>query len=280
MVKWKRVVWEVTGVVCGTAIMAASLDIFLVPNRLAAGGISGLAVILFHLFGLPLGLVIISANIPLFLLAIRYLGWRFVGNSFLGAVLLSVFVELLVFLPEYTADILLAAIYGGIGMGLGLGIIFRFEGSTGGTATAAMLLRHFFGVSSGFGLIGSDLLIIALAGFVFSLDIALYAAISLFVSSKVVDFVQEGFGLAKAAVIISDADREIARRVLAELDRGATYLEGAGAYTGERRGVLLVVVSQAQVTHLKNIAHDVDPRAFIVVGSASEVLGEGFKRGR
>ncbi len=257
--------------------MAAAYNIFLIPNKLAAGGISGLGVILFHLYRFPVGLTVLIANIPLFVLAWRYLGWKFVANSLAGTVLMPVMLELFVFIPPMTTDLFLASVFGGIGVGLGLGIVFRFQGSTGGTALIAQLFHHFLGLTTGYGLIGADLAIIVVAGFVFSPEVALFALLSLFVSSKIVDFVQEGFSLSKAALIISDQKKdEITQRILQDLGRGATILDGHGAYSGNEKGIIFCVVSQSQVTRLKNIVREVDPAAFVIVSNVGEVLGEGF----
>jgi uncharacterized membrane-anchored protein YitT (DUF2179 family) len=274
---WKKYFWELVGIIIGTALMAAAYNIFLIPNKLAAGGISGLGVILFHLYRFPVGLTVLIANIPLFVLAWRYLGWKFVANSLAGTVLMPVMLELFVFIPPMTTDLFLASVFGGIGVGLGLGIVFRFQGSTGGTALIAQLFHHFLGLTTGYGLIGADLAIIVVAGFVFSPEVALFALLSLFVSSKIVDFVQEGFSLSKAALIISDQKKdEITQRILQDLGRGATILDGHGAYSGNEKGIIFCVVSQSQVTRLKNIVREVDPAAFVIVSNVGEVLGEGF----
>lgn len=275
--RWKKYLWEIFGVVIGTAIIAASYIIFLVPNKLAAGGISGLGIILFHLYRFPVGLTVLLGNIPLFLLAWKYLGWKFVANGLAGTLLLPVMLEVFDFIPSLTADLLLASVFGGIGVGLGLGIVFRFQGSTGGTALVAQLFHHFLGLTSGYSMIGADLAIIIAAGFVFGPEAALFALLSLFVSSKVIDFVQEGFSLSKAALIISHKKRdEITQKILDELGRGATFLDGHGAYSGDKKGIIFCVVPQSQVTRLKNIVREVDPAAFVIVSNVGEVLGEGF----
>jgi uncharacterized membrane-anchored protein YitT (DUF2179 family) len=276
-IKWKKFFWELFGVVIGTAIMAAAYNMFLIPNRLAAGGVSGLGIILFHLYRFPVGLTVLLGNIPLFILAWRYLGWKFVANSLAGTILLPVMLEFFTFVTPVTTDLLLASVFGGTGVGLGLGLVFRSRGSTGGTALVAQLIHHFWGLTSGYGLIGADLAIIVAAGFIFSPEVALFALLSLFVSSKVVDFVQEGFSLSKAALIISNQKRdEITQKIMSELGRGATFLEGHGAYSGEKKGIIFCVVSQSQVTRLKSIVREIDSEAFVIVSNVGEVLGEGF----
>lgn len=268
---------EYAVVLLGTTLVAAAFQLFLVPNQIAAGGISGLGVILFHLFGLPVGLTIFFLNLPLFILAARLFGGSFIARGLFGAATLSLMVELLVFLPAVTKDLLLASLYGGALMGVGVALVFRARGSTGGTVLAAQVLNKLFGFTMGQSLLSVDFLVIALAGIVFSLELAMYALISLFVSSRVIDLVQEGISSSKAALIISSRTEIIVDKILLELNRGATILDGRGAYTGHARELVLTVVSQSEVQRLKTIVQEVDQRAFVILGNAHEVLGEGFK---
>lgn len=274
----KRYLLELIGVVVGTAFMALSFQAFLVPNQMAAGGVSGLGVILFHLYAVPVGLVVFLVNIPLFILAWVILGWKVVANSLAGTILLPLMLEVFADIPVVTQDMFLASVFGGIGVGIGLGLVFRSHGSTGGTALGALLISHFSQLSSGKSLIGADLAIILASGFVFSAEAAMFALISLFVTSKVIDLVQEGLFYSKAAIIISDENEIIADKIMAEIGRGVTFLKGSGAYTGERREIMLCVLSQSQVTHIKDIVREIDPDAFVIVSNVGEVLGEGFRR--
>jgi uncharacterized membrane-anchored protein YitT (DUF2179 family) len=277
---WKRFLGDVPGIFMGSFILAAAMNMFLIPNRLAAGGVSGLAVILFHTLRLPVGLTIIAANIPLFIAAYILLGRRVVMQSVLGTLFFSAAIELTALSPYFgmvTEDLLLASVYGGVIMGIGLGLVFRFRASTGGTSLLSLILNKVAGLTTGQAILGADLVVIGLAIFVFGSEVAMYAALSLFISSWVIDLVQEGFSLAKAALIITTRGEEINRRLIRDLARGVTRLEGQGGYTGEQRDLLLCVVTRPQVTQLKAIIHEVDPRAFVIIGSASEVHGEGFK---
>lgn len=268
---------EYFGVLLGTAVVAASFNMFLLPNKIAAGGISGLGVILYFLLQVPAGLTIFLLNLPLFILAARMFGAPFIFRGLFGAVSLAVLVEVLAVLPVVTYDLLLASLYGGILMGIGIALVFRARGSTGGTVLAAQLLNKIFGSTMGQSLIGADFLVVALAGLIFNLELAMYSLISLFVSSRVIDLVQEGVSTSKATLIISDHCERIVSRILGELNRGATVFTGKGAYTGLPREMVLTVVSQAEVPRLKAIVHETDSRAFVIVGNAHEVLGEGFK---
>ncbi|HOB86369.1 MAG TPA: YitT family protein [Bacillota bacterium] len=285
MAKWnreqiKRGVKDFLGIVLGTLLMAVALHFFLIPHRLAAGGVSGLGVLFYHLFNIPVGLTIIAVNTPIFIASYFMLGRRLVLQSILGAVLLSALVELLAyyFPMVVTDDLLLASVYGGVIMGIGLGLVFRSRGSTGGTALLSLILNKLLGLTPGQGLFGSDLVVIALALFAFSGEVAMYAALSLFISSWVIDVVQEGLNLNKSILVITTQGEEINRRILQSLDRGVTRIDGRGGYTGGRKEVLLCVVTRPQVTELIAMVREVDPGAFIVVGSAGEVYGEGFRR--
>ncbi|NLA11233.1 MAG: YitT family protein [Firmicutes bacterium] len=266
------------GVLAGSVLMAVAMNLFLIPHSLAAGGISGFAVILHDLFQVSTGLTIVALNIPLFVVAWLLLGREKVVPSLLGSLAFPAAIELTgPYLPVLTQDLLLASVYGGIVMGLGLGLVFRCQGSTGGTALLSLILNRFTGLSLGQGLLGADLVVISLAVFTLGAEAAMYAVLSLFISTKVIDLVQEGFSPVKVALIITSCAEEITRALLQELDRGVTRLAGRGGYTGAEREVLLCAVSRPQVARLKALIHELDPAAFVIIGTAGEVRGEGFK---
>ncbi len=275
---WKKLISDFIGILVGTAIMAAGLNLFLIPSRLAAGGVSGLGIILFHVIGIPVGLTILLANIPLFLIAYLIMGKKVTAQSFMGMLLLSIWTEALVFLPVFKGDLLLSSIYGGVFLGIGLWMVFHFRGSTGGTALASLLLNRLMGITLGQGLLGSDIMIIIFAGLVFGLEIAMYATISLFVSSWVIDVIQEGFSLAKVALIITTQRKKITERIFEEINRGVTFMSGEGGYTGKSREMLFCVVTRPQVSHLKRVVYEADPGAFMIIGNAGETIGEGFRK--
>lgn len=266
------------GIVLGCLVAAIALNLFLVPNRIAPGGASGLAVVLFHLFNLPVSAVLLLINIPLFILGWYILGARFGINTLVGTILLPIFVALTENITPMTEDLLLAAIYGGILMGVGVGIVFRSQGTTGGTALAAQIIHKISGFTVGQSLLGIDFIVVALAGFVFDAELAMYSLIALVVSIKVIDLVQQGLRRAKAAFIISDHTGLIADAVIEQLQRGATLLDGRGAWSRREREVLMVVVSSSEVSRLKALVAGLDPDAFVIVTDIHEVQGEGFSR--
>lgn len=274
---WQRSVGEYAGILAGAAVTAVALDWFLVPNRIAAGGVSGLATIAFHLFGWPVGLVMLALNIPLFLAGIWVIGLRFGVKTLVGTVATSVFVDAFVpYLEPITRDPLLASVYGGFIAGLGLGITFRFGGSTGGTDMAARLIQRLSSLSVGSALLAVDGAVILASAVAFDAEVALYALISVFITTKTIDLVQEGRPYAKAAFIISERAAEIGEAILNELERGATSLAGRGLYTGAQREVLFVIVGRHEIQALRSLVRAIDPKAFVTITDVSDVLGEGF----
>lgn len=275
----RRIVLGFGGVLLGVAITAVGVSFFLIPAKVAAGGVSGLATVVYHLAGFPAGVTMLLLNVPLFFLSWRVLGSMFGARTLFGTVALSVFVDLFNrWAVPITEDLLLAAIYGGVLSGIGLGIAFRCGGSTGGTDMAAQLLARFFPTSVGQALLFVDGAVILLAGAVFGLELAMYALIAVFLTTKTIDLVQEGQNYAKACLIISDHPEPIGQAIMEKLERGVTSLEGRGMYTRHGKEVLLVIVSRMEIAAIKRIVAEVDAKAFVVIYDVHEVLGEGFRR--
>lgn len=270
---------EYLGITAGCILTAMGLVVFLIPNKIAAGGVSGIATVVYYLFGFPVGTVMLVLNIPLFVVGVKVLGKRIGFRTLFGIFTLSLVINILEpRLPVPTHDPLLASIYGGAVSGLGLGLVFKFRGTTGGTDLIAALLHHFSpAFSIGQGLLVIDAIVIGLAGIVFNAELALYAAVALFLSSKVIDLVQEGFNVAKALFIISDNSEEIRKAILEKMGRGVTALRGRGGFTGVEKDVLLVVVSRAEVAELKDLVRQIDPVSFVILTDVHEVMGEGFR---
>lgn len=273
----KHPVLDYVTIICGSLIVALALNWFLVPNKIAAGGVSGLATVIHYVTGLPVGVTILSVNIPLFLLSLKILGSKFGLKAFVGAAATGLFVDILApFIHPPTTDAALASIYGGALVGLGIGMTFRAGGSTGGTDIAAQLLNHYFRLGLGRLLLVADGVVILFAGLTFNAELALYAFIAAYITSHVIDFIQEGGTFAKAAFIVSSRSADISEAVLHTMDRGVTALSGEGMFTRESRPVLFVIVSRPEIVRLRQLVAQIDPRAFMVVTDVSEVLGEGF----
>jgi uncharacterized membrane-anchored protein YitT (DUF2179 family) len=272
-----RKLYEYGLLILGSLILAASFNLFLNPNQVASGGVSGLSTIFLHLFGLPPAITQWALNIPLFILGFLLLERQYSMKAAVGSLVLPLFVLLTSHLQPLTNNTLLASIYGGIGVGLGIGIVFRGRGSTGGFSIASQILHKYTGLSLGLSVAVFDGLVILLAGIVFNPEKALYALIGLFVTSKTIDIVQMGLNTSNVAYIISEETDKLREAILYDLDRGVTLLEGSGGYTGDERKVLMAVVSQSEVSKLKVLVKSVDPGAFVILCPANEVLGEGFK---
>ncbi|SNX54521.1 YitT family protein [Thermoanaerobacterium sp. RBIITD] len=276
--KVKKIVFDFIWVTIGTLLLTLSLDLFLVPNQIAPGGVSGLAIVLNHIFSWPVGAVTLLINIPLFLISIKVLGSVFGAKTLYSTILLGISIDALAFLKPLTHNAMLASVYGGLLMGLGLGLVIKYGATTGGTDLAAMTLHKYIpSLTVGRILLIIDFIIIAMAGIEFSPELALYALATEFIAIKVIDVIQEGTDYERIAIIISDKYEEISKSILYDMDRGVTELKGVGAYSKKDKNVLLVVVNRSEVTILRNVVKKTDPRAFVILSTAHEVLGEGFR---
>ena len=277
--KYYPVIRDYCMILIGALITGASYTYFFIPNNIAPGGITGVATVLNHLIGWPpVGTLSFLLNIPLFLLGYKSGGKLFVLRSFIAMMLLSLFIDILPGGP-ITDDGMLASIFGGIFLGLGLGLVLRAGATTGGTDLAAQMVhKRLSFISVGTFLFAIDCMVITMAGLVFDVQAALVALIALYVSAKVMDTIIKGWNTEEQMMIISDKAKEIARRINTEMDRGATFIEATGAYTGEKRGMIYCVVTRAQIMQIKSIVGSADPHAFVTVSAAHEVMGEGFKQ--
>jgi uncharacterized membrane-anchored protein YitT (DUF2179 family) len=269
----------------GIIITAWGLDAFLIPNRLAAGGVSGLATVLYYLFRdtfgvtVPIGAQMLVMNGILLVIAVSVRGWRYGAKTVYGMVALSVAVDALApFTPHLAAgDRLLAVLYGGAVTGVGMGLVFKARGNTGGTDIVAQLLVDKVNLGIGQLMLIADAVVTFIAALVLGPDLALYGAVAVFVMGATIDVVQEGLSVDKAAFIICDQPEQVADAVLNQLGRGATGLKSRGLYSGEEREMVFTVVSRREIDSLKALVHAVDPSAFVVIADVREVLGEGFK---
>ncbi|OXM86348.1 YitT family protein [Paenibacillus rigui] len=261
----------------GSGLIALSFNLFLSPNQVASGGVSGISIIVQEVLGIEPALTQWALNIPLFIVGTWVLGGQFGVKTAVGTVLLPLLILLTRGLPALTDNLLLAGIYGGMLVGMGLGLVFRGRASTGGLDLAAQMIHRLTGLSLGLAVAMLDGLVILTAGIVLSPEKAMYALIGLFVTSKTINVVQLGLSYSKVAFIISDEVEAIRQAILVELDRGLTQLHATGGYTGEDRQVLMVVVGQTEVSRLKELVKATDPGAFVILSDTNEVLGEGFK---
>ncbi|MEK5078099.1 YitT family protein [Solibacillus sp. FSL W7-1436] len=274
----KNSVMEYVFVIVGAAVIAFGFNVFLFPNQVASGGVSGISTILHGIFGWNAGIVQYAFNIPLFIAGVLVLGKKFGIKSFIGTIALPFFVILTESWDPWTLNPLLGAIFGGIVVGLGIGLVFKGNASTGGTDLLAQIITKYTGLTLGTSVLFIDGLIAVSAAIVFDLEKGLYALIGLYVTTKTIDIVQLGFSQSKMVYIITQKETDVRDAIYKEINRGITRLPAFGGYTGEERPVLMVVVYQTEFTRLKQVLKTVDPQAFVIVSDAYEVLGEGFKK--
>lgn len=264
-------------IVLGCVLGAAAYPMFLIPNAIAPGGLTGVATIFHALFGTPVGTVSLLMNVPLFLVGYRSMGRVFAFRSLVATVLFSLLIDWLP-LPAVTGDTLLGSLFGGALMGLGLGLILRGGATTGGSdMIARMVHMRFQHISVGAFLFFIDVCVVLGAGFFIKAESALYAFISIYTGSRVIDLVVEGFDRKKACYVITERLDVVKDKLMTELGRGLTILSARGGYRGADRPVLLCIVSAQEVTRLKTIVRLEDERAFVFITEAHEVLGEGFR---
>ncbi len=282
--KVRRALLDYALLTAGALLLAINIDLFLVPNKIVSGGATGLATIAHVQFGLPTGLIVLIINIPLFVLGVRFAGgMRFAVRTVYATTLMSVLTDLLApaiaQIPPIT-DPLLFVLYGGLLDGIGMGLVFRGQGTTGGTDIVARLLNKFRGTPLGQTILWVNGAILILAVIAFGLAPAMYALILTFVAARVVDVVQGEADYSRTAIIISAQAQAITAAILQELERGVTLLNGRGGYTDRGLDVLYCVVARSEISILKRLIASIDPRAFVVITDASEVLGEGFREWR
>lgn len=271
-------------ILLGTGIMALNINSIFDPSSLVTGGFSGIAIIVKHLTqgflngGVPLWLTNAILNIPLFLLGFKVMGFHFLKKSLFGTVILSLWLYIIPVYPLVGDDLLLAAVFGGVLEGIGIGFVLMGQGTTGGTDMVATLIQHYFRHYSVPRIMQLADGLIVLAGiFIFGINRALYAAIAIFIVGKVSDGILEGMKFSKMAYIISSHEQEIYAGICERLDRGVTLIPARGMYTGQERNVLLCVVAKKEIIILKETVKGIDPDAFLIVSDAHEVLGEGFQ---
>lgn len=284
--RWRTVARDSVLIVVGSIVFAVGVDCFEVPNGLAAGGVTGLAMVIAALFEplgimLPVGIQTIVMNALLMILVVRSGSRGYVARTVAGVIACGVFTDLLApVLPVLTGreDLLLCALWGGVVTGLGLGLVFRTGGNTGGTDILAQLLARKLAMPVGTAVIIVDGAIIALSATVFSVEQALYAAVAMFISGKVIDAVVDGLRAERAAFVISTKHEEIANEILYTLNRGCTELQARGVWSGNPRPVLMCVLGRSESMRLKQVVAEIDPEAIVIISEVHEVFGEGFRQ--
>lgn len=280
MAKWQPL--RHFGIFIGCLIASCSINLFVVPSHLLTGGATGISIIFYYLAGLPIGLQTLVYNVPLLLLSQKLLGKKYTLDVIFGTILFSLCLDFTKFLNAYAPvdDLMLASIYGGIFNGIGYGIVFRMNGSTGGFDIVGAIVRKYYSMNMGSVIFSFNCVIVTIAGFLFGIAPAMFTLICMYVTSHVTDKVIAGLNRRKAVLIVSDKSKEIADGIMNEMKRGVTFLHGQGAFSGNERNIVMVVVSLTQIAKLKLITHAIDRHAFMIIMSASEVMGRGFSQPR
>lgn len=277
--KIKKISIEIIETIIGAFIMAIATSLFLLPNQLSSGGFAGIATILYYFLKIPMGTTILAFNIPLFLFATYKLGKSFVIKSVIGTTTFSIAIDILDKLTPLTQDRFLACIYGGIIIGLGTAIILKANSSTGGSDLISMLVRKYNpDIRTSNVIIIVDTIIVGLNVLFFrEIEIGLYSAIAIYLMGKMIDIIFEGIYFTKLVIIVSDKNQEIAEEIGDKVGRGTTGLFGKGMYTNEHKTVLMCAASRGDVARVKQTAKKIDPKSFIIIANAREVVGLGFK---
>lgn len=267
-------------ILLGSILQATALRGFLIPAKLASGGVSGLSQIINNFTGWPIGVMVLLGNIPLLILGWRFLGGpRFAARTAFAVLSFSILIDIpLSFLPSegITGDIVLNSLYGGVISGIGFGLVYRGRGTSGGSDILARILSSWRGIPVTQSYLITDAVIIFLAGITFSWENALYALVMLYVSGIAAESISQGSNILRTGMIITANPDPIKEEIFNRLRRGVTIIDAKGGYSGEEKTILLCVVTRAEIPHLKALTRDLDPRAFLIIGHAQEVRGEGF----
>nr|WP_245890274.1 YitT family protein [Rummeliibacillus pycnus] len=274
----KKLFQRIVMVMLGACIMAIGLELFLVPNKILDGGIVGISIIISHLTDLPLGIFIFLLNIPFIFLGYKQIGKTFALSTALGITTLSTFTIVLHQFEPFTNDLLLSTVFGGIVLGIGIGLVIRYGGSLDGTEILAILFNKKLPFSVGEIIMFFNLIIFTIAGFIFTWEQAMYSGLAYFIAYKMIDIVIQGLDESKAVYIISDEYNEIGRAIIDRLGRGVTYLTGEGAYTGDSKKVIFTVITRLEESKLTTIVGELDANAFLAIGNIAEVRGGRFKK--
>lgn len=276
--KTRRLVIRTIMVILGAIIMAIGLELFLVPNRIMDGGIVGVSIITSHLLKLPLGIFIFVLNLPFLFLGYKQIGKTFAFSTGLGITVLSITTILLHNSEPFTNDTLLATVFGGIILGIGVGIVIRYGGSLDGTEILAILFNRKLPFSVGEVIMFFNIIIFTIAGFIFTWEQAMYSILAYYIAYKAIDIVIQGMEESKSVYIISDEIDEIGQTIMDRLGRGVTFLHGEGAYTGNDKKVIFTVITRLEESKLKSIVTEIDETAFLAIGNIAEVSGGRFKK--
>lgn len=273
-----KILRRITFIFLGAALVSVGLEIFLVPNNIIDGGVVGVSIIASYLSGIPLGVFLTLFNLPFLIIGYKQIGKTFAVSTLFGVIIMSIGTSLLHPIPPITIDPLLAAVFGGIIVGIGVGMVIRSGGSLDGTEIVAILFNKKTPFSVGEVVMFFNIFILGSAGFIFGWDRAMYSLIAYYIAFKLIDITIEGLDQSRAVWIISENNKEIGEAILYRLGRGVTYLAGEGGYTGDDKTVIFCIITRVEEAKLRAIVDEVDPTAFLAVGNIHDVKGGRFKK--
>lgn len=277
-----KAAFRVAMIIFGSFLSSLAINELIIPHLLLSGGVGGIAIIIQYTTGIAAGALVLIINIPIFILGIREIDRDFIVHSLIGTVALSVFLIIfrdMEFLKAIRVDdTMLSSIYGGIINGLGSGIVFRNRGSQGGSDIIAVIVKKHWSMNIGSVIFGINVVIIIIASFLYGIKPAMFTLVSMYLTSMVLDKVQEGFDRKKSVFIVSEKEDDVAKAIMERLSRGVTFLNGEGAYTKSSKRIIYCIVTTKQLAELKHIVEEVDNTAFLSVSDTAEVFGRGFKR--
>ncbi|ASA26069.1 YitT family protein [Paenibacillus donghaensis] len=277
-IRTAKLAQRVIMIIIGSAMMSVALEIFLVPNSLIDGGITGISIMLSHLFDIPLGILLTLLNLPFLVIGYKQIGKTFALSTLFAVVLMSIGTYLLHPVNPITVEPLLAAVFGGVILGVGVGLVVRYGGSLDGTEIVAILVSKKLPFSVGEVVMFFNLFILSGAGFVFGWNNAMFSLIAYYIAFKLIDVTLEGLDQSKSVWIISDKFRDIGEALTERLGRGVTYLDGEGGFSGDEKKVIFVVITRLEEAKLKTIVEDWDSDAFVAIGNIHDVKGGRFKK--
>jgi uncharacterized membrane-anchored protein YitT (DUF2179 family) len=273
-----RLLRRIAFLIIGAGLFSTGLEIFLVPNHIIDGGVTGISIILAHVTGWPLGLFLTALNFPFLILGYKQIGKTFAISTLFAVIVMSIGTSLLIPVPPLTIDPLLASVFGGIILGIGVGIVIRSGGSLDGTEIVAILVNKRTAFSVGETVMFFNLFILSSAGFVFGWDHAMYSLIAFYIAFKMIDVTVDGLDESKSVWIISDRHQEIGDAFVSRLGRGVTYLEGEGGFSGDVKRVIFCVITRLEDAKMRSIVDEIDDSAFVAIGNIHDVKGGRFKK--
>lgn len=275
---WKRLAFIIAITILGTFIYSVGVNAFFVPHQFLAGGLTGIAMIVYYLTGIPIGVTNLVLNLPILGLSLKFMGKFYTIITILGTVLFSLFIDLTAFLADYhvVKDPIVAAISGGVVLGVAMGILYRYNSNTGGLDVIGAIIKKYYNLEIGYVVFALNFIIVMASAWIFALEPAICTLIGMYINANLASRLVLGFAQRKAAFIVSDKPLEISDAILRTIHHGATLLYGQGAFSGADKKIIFAIVDLTQVTRVRHLVEDIDPHAFVFLMNTTDVIGRGF----